>query len=184
MDLSYSSLSGCCVSLVIGFSYFFRLKPHPEVDNRAETAITVKLDLEKRIIIEESLRLYFNGRRILRQRAHFLKSGPGIHSVKNGSPRHYPFNARIYHICNVFRVYTAVDLDGKVQSAFLFPRHELPHLVERIGYELLAAETGIDAHNQHIINNVQHVVEHGHRGPRVNYHAGARALTLNHAKGP
>src|ERR1700735_2705646 len=106
MDLSYKSLSGCCVSLVIGFSYFLRLKPQAEVAKRAATAIVKTVNLEKRIIMKESLRLYLNGRRILRQRAHFLKSGPGIHSVKNRRPRHHPFDARIYHIGNVFRVYT------------------------------------------------------------------------------
>src|SRR5438045_4178970 len=47
IDLSNKTLSGCCVSLVIGFSYFLRLKPHEDASSTIATLAPIMSRFEK-----------------------------------------------------------------------------------------------------------------------------------------
>ena len=60
--------------------------------------------------------------------------------MKTRRPRHYPFHACPNRISYIFLSDSAIDLNGKMQSAFPFPLSKLGNLVKGIVNEFLAAE--------------------------------------------
>src|SRR5689334_8361236 len=151
MAWSNSILSGCTVCAVIGFSYFLCLNPQELTANATASGAAIF-----RPTFEKCIRnlLYSYGRRVMGDPAHLFECGRRIHTVKNRRPRHHPFDPGIYNLPNVLRSYATVDLDGEVQAPCLTARRQLPDFVKRIGDKLLAAESGIHAHHQHIVGEV------------------------------
>src|SRR4051794_36687069 len=79
--LSNRTLSGCCVSLVIGFSYFLRLKPHPvaSATTSARTTSGTSRVLGKTDMFESLLIKRVPPKRLLRSVASPSRSGPDRH---------------------------------------------------------------------------------------------------------
>src|SRR5690242_3068886 len=121
MALSNRILSGCWVCAVIGFSYFLCLKAQ-ELIPRATATIGISFRLKKRI--QNLYALNSNGCGVVRDPAHFLERGRRVHTVKNGRPRHHPFDPCIYDFPKVILGDAAVDLNPELQSPFLTPGHE------------------------------------------------------------
>ncbi len=55
----------------------------------------------------------------------------------------------------------------------------LAQLVQGTGNEFLAAKAGVDAHQQHHVDLVHHVLEHVQRGGRIEHQAGPAAAILD-----
>src|ERR1700731_2772639 len=97
MDLSNRTLSGCCVSLVMGFSYFLRLKPHED-----ETRTTARLDAMMNRFEKPNMKkprrynskLDSNVSGVPGPLPHVQERGRRIHSVKYGRPCHHPLYPR------------------------------------------------------------------------------------------
>src|SRR6476660_9767110 len=91
MALSNSTLSGCWVSLVIGFSYFLCLNPHAPSASNATPSATRPHALFCQIVISTPYPTsYLDGERLLRRLPHSDESVPWIHSVKNRGTGHHP----------------------------------------------------------------------------------------------
>ena len=113
-----------------------------------------------------------------------MKATSGVHSVKNRRPRHDPLHPCIYNLPKVFLGCATVDLDRELQSPFLAPGGQLPHLAQCVGNELLPAETGIHAHHQDVVGDVQYIVQHGHRGSGIDHDPRLGPFAADHPQGP
>ena len=49
---------------------------------------------------------------------------------------------------------------------------------------MLASETGVHAHHQNVVDDIQNIVQHGHRRGRIDHHAGLGAFALDHSQRP
>src|SRR5437868_4106155 len=105
MALSNSTLSGCSVSLVMGFSYFLRRAQ--EALSRLSTA-AVKIRFRPKDVIGNS---NSHRRRVPRDRLHIHECRAWIRRVKNRRPCDDPVTPRPHGLSDVFRVDSPVNLD-------------------------------------------------------------------------
>src|SRR5690606_39371486 len=82
-------------------------------------------------------------------------------------------------LADVLRIDAAVDLQADLATAGVDQRTRLAQLVEGAGNELLPAKTGVDAHQQHHVDLVHHVLEHVQRRRRVEHQAGLGVAVLD-----
>jgi len=66
----------------------------------------------------------------------------------------------------------AVDLDLDVEVLLNDAARDRLDFLQLTGEEFLAAEAGVDAHHQHEVDVLEHVIEHLGRGRRIERHAG------------
>src|ERR1051326_4461404 len=110
MALSNRTLSGCSVSLVMGFSYFLRWNPQPLLSRTAASAaipiflvlkfITlIPYDVCLTTITESDLNVYHPGR--LRQVLHLRERRRRIPSAKNGGPGHHPLYPGLHYFAHI-----------------------------------------------------------------------------------
>src|SRR5712691_1964154 len=126
--LSKRTLSGCSVSLVMGFSYFLRWKPQP-AESRSTAARPAK---PNRFAVRNIATLLLNTNHLssaslLPQLAEILRDVYGRASVsENRRSRHHPLDTRPYHFPHIIARHSAVDLDRELQTAFPLARRQPP----------------------------------------------------------
>ena len=53
-----------------------------------------------------------------------------------------------------------------------------------LGMKALPAKPGIDAHDKHVIHQIEHLVERRNRRGRIQHHSGQRAVVANQPQRP
>src|SRR5690242_17096306 len=81
--------------------------------------------------------------------------GPGSHDIPDGVESD-----------------AAVDLNSKIQPSFLAHTNETADFVERAPDELLPTKAGVDGHNKHKIDHIQHLGECLNRSGWVDHYPG------------
>src|SRR5258708_8678074 len=136
MALSNSTLSGCRVSLVMGFSYFFLRKQ--EVLRRLSTAAS-KMEL-RTIDLEDSMyhlcpgdarRLHLNRNRLSGNRKHVGDGRRRVWRVKYRRPCDDPITPRPRCVADVAGRNPAIDLDRQRDPELLSFAHHMPHSLKR-----------------------------------------------------
>ena len=69
------------------------------------------------------------------------------------------------------RVLAAIDFDHRMQAALGAHRAQAPDLRQHFGKEGLAAEAGIDGHDQNDVAQMQHIFDQLRRARRIEHHA-------------
>ena len=96
-----------------------------------------------------------------RDLAHFAHGRFGIGTVKNSRPCDDPITPGADDVGQVFPMDAAIDFDGKRQPLLTAEGIELAHLLQHVGDQLLSPETGIDAHEEHVVGHFQDVLQDG-----------------------
>src|SRR5664279_4215125 len=114
MALSNSTLSGCCVSLVMGLLYFLRRMPQPPRSTAtAKTAAVERIAF--RTIINQSPQpdLTLDRDSLRRDLTHLTKRSFRVRTVKDRRPCDDPVTPRAHHFRQIFFVNAAIDFDGQ-----------------------------------------------------------------------
>src|SRR5260370_38111276 len=111
MALSNSTLSGCCVSLVMGLPYFLRRMPQPP--KSTATAKTTAVErIAFRTIINQSPQADLACERgsLRRNLTHLTNRALGVRPVKDRQPCDDPVTPRPHHLRQILFVNAAIDL--------------------------------------------------------------------------
>src|SRR5579871_2878431 len=120
---SYRTLSGCLVSLVMGLSYFLRLKPQLEV-NRPPIRIAMKR-CRAIVMIPRCSTLQFSvccsnlhprQGGLASRSFQFQEGRTGVRSVKYGRPCNQPVTPGAGDLGGVLERHSPVDFNGEIQS--------------------------------------------------------------------
>src|ERR1035437_8755830 len=114
MALSNSTLSGCCVSLVMGLEYFLRRMPQPP--SSTATANTTAVErIAFRTIITQSPQadLTCDLDSLRRNLTHLKYRGLRVRTVKDRRPCDDPVTPRTHHFRQILLVHAAIDFDGQ-----------------------------------------------------------------------
>src|SRR5579875_3191504 len=112
-----------------------------------------------------------NEAKVLRSGLGCLKQRAGVFggfsSSKHSAPGYKQLRTCFDHGIDGIVSNAAVDLDFEVQAQFRAQLAKAANLGEGVGDELLAAEAGVDAHDEHVVQHGQHGQEQVNRGVRV-----------------
>src|SRR5512139_2799354 len=155
MALSNNTLSGCCVSFVIGFSYFFRRKPQELSSPASSARVTTRITVNRK---ETAIEKYpassdMDGGGVPCRLLHPVHGRCRIGTPENTRAGHDPVATRPNYVAEILQRNAAVDLDGELQAQFLPAHRQSPDLPQRVGDELLGAEAGIHAHHEDVVHD-------------------------------
>jgi phosphoribosylaminoimidazole-succinocarboxamide synthase len=104
---------------------------------------------------------------------------PIIVSPKDRRTGHQGIGTSGNDLSSIVGLDPAINFQADVAAGFVDDLAGLAQLVERGGDELLAAETGVDRHDEHQVDLVDDPVEHVQRRGRIEHQAGLAALFAN-----
>ena len=90
--------------------------------------------------------------------------------AKEGAAGHEYVGAGVDGTAHSGRADAAIDLDIEVEPACGAPRGELGDLRFHGGDVLLATEAGVDRHDEHEVDEIEHMLDRGDRCGRIECH--------------
>jgi hypothetical protein len=111
--------------------------------------------------------------------AHRVDHGLVVGLAEDRAAGHEGVGAGVGHAADVVDLDAAVDLEPDVAPAGVDELARLLDLAQRAVDEALAAEAGVDAHDQHQVDLVDHPLQHVQRRRRVEHQPGLLAFGLD-----
>src|SRR5450759_4862129 len=87
------------------------------------------------------------------------------------------------YLGDVIRFHAAIDFEHDLAPREVYAAADFGQFDERMRDELLPAETGIDRHDQHQVEPVEHMIEIVERRSRIEYQAGLAAVLVDQPDG-
>src|SRR6516162_6022130 len=78
----------------------------------------------------------------------------------------------VAHLPGVFAAQSTVDLDHRVEAAFVAQTAQCADLRQHLRQKLLAAKAGVDGHDENYPAEFEHILDQRQRGRRVEHHPG------------
>ena len=111
---------------------------------------------------------------------HVTKCLGRIRGVEHRGAGDDPIDARPGYFGNVVETYSAVDFDAEIEVAFGPPADEFADFDEGTRNEVLAAVTRIHAHDQDVIDDVEHIFQQEGAGSGIDNNTRLGAVILDH----
>jgi hypothetical protein len=108
--------------------------------------------------------------------------GANVAVTEDGVARNEKFGPRFDDIGDSLEIDAAVDFNAKIEFAFGAHADKCGDFVEGIWNEFLAAESGIDAHHEHVVNEVENFGKHFHGSSGIEDDAGLAAVGADEMK--